>query len=487
MAQWMKIACLNRQLQLKTTLTGGQSFRWKQHGTTEDEFIGVFANIVWILKQTETELLFRIVGELSYPNDSNLDVVSAKNAKKQRTSIEKTNPAEIRLKVPEPEQYSSKGKLLYPKSYYISLLRVYFRLDVDLEQCYQQWNKCHTHFENSTDQFYAVRQLDQDPVENLFSFICSQNNNISRISGLVEKICTHYGEKICDYSGAPFYNFPDVSSLAPAAVDDHLRQLSFGYRAKYIQKSAEEILAKGNLEWFRKLRHLDYKEAHRELLTLTGIGPKVADCICLMSLNHLQAIPVDTHVFQIARNYLPHLAKCKAVSGKMYGEIGDKFREIYGPKAGWAQTVLFCADLRQFKEGAAGAGEDADGVSETKVPAADSSKYRRSEENCEEEGADLAAIAPSSSSSRPMSQKPSRNQQQLRGNFAHAGMQMARAGNLLAEAAKEKAVLVKERTQVINRMVNHAVMSVNFSALSEIAKQYFKMEQEKILQQSTAE
>lgn len=348
----MKVPCLYKQLQLKTTLTGGQSFRWKPHESHDDEFIGVFANIVWILKQTGTELLYKVVGELPYPNANNRDHVSS--PKKQRISIKVTkedNLAEIRLKVPEPDQYAGGGSsLLYPQSYYERLLRVYFRLDVDLEQCYQQWNKCHVHFENSAGQFYAVRQLDQDPVENLVSFICSQNNNISRISGLVEKICTHYGDKICDYNGVTFYNFPDVGKLAPPPVEAHLRQLSFGYRAKYIQKSAEEILAKGDLEWFRKLQQLDYKEAHRELLTLTGIGPKVADCICLMSLNHLQAIPVDTHVFQIARNYLPHLAKCKTVTGKMYGEIGDKFREIYGSKAGWAQTVLFCADLRQFKE-----------------------------------------------------------------------------------------------------------------------------------------
>lgn len=174
--------------------------------------------------------------------------------------------------------------------------------------------------------------------------------SLNRISGLVEKICTYYGDRICDYNGVTYYNFPSVDKLVVPQLEAHLRELSFGYRAKYIAKSAEEILAKGDLEWFRKLQQLDYKEAHRELLTLTGIGPKVADCICLMSLNHLEAIPVDTHVFQIARNYLPHLAKCKTVTGKMYGEIGDKFREIYGPKAGWAQTVLFCADLQRFKE-----------------------------------------------------------------------------------------------------------------------------------------
>lgn len=67
---------------------------------------------------------------------------------------------------------------------------------------------------------------------------------------------------------------------------------------------------------------------------------KVADCICLMSLNHLQAIPVDTHVYQIAAaNYIPQLKKVKSITPRIYGEIGDKFREVYGPLAGWAQTV----------------------------------------------------------------------------------------------------------------------------------------------------
>ncbi|XP_058823799.1 N-glycosylase/DNA lyase [Topomyia yanbarensis] len=349
--QWYKVPCLSKNLQLKTTLTGGQSFRWKQNDCTEDEFIGVFANIVWILKQTPTDLMYQIVGELPYPNVHNRDVSAVADSPKiSKSSPRKHNLAHIRMKIDEPERYSSDGCLLYPLIYYEQLLSIYFRLNVDLDQCYQQWIKSHTHFEKSAGQFYAVRQLNQDPVENLFSFICSQNNNISRISGLVEKICSNYGEKICEYQGTTYYNFPSVESLAPPHVEADLRQLSFGYRAKYIQKSAEGILAKGDLEWFCKLQRLAYKDARKELLTLTGIGPKVADCICLMSLDHLQAVPVDTHVFKIAQNYLPYLVTGKNLTDKMYIEIGDKFREIYGPMAGWAQTVLFCADLKQFKE-----------------------------------------------------------------------------------------------------------------------------------------
>lgn len=70
-----------------------------------------------------------------------------------------------------------------------------------------------------------------------------------------------------------------------------------------------------------------------------------------MSLNHLEAIPVDTHVLKIATEYyLPIHRPIKSVTPKLYAEIGDTFRNVYGPLAGWAQTVLFCADLTMFKE-----------------------------------------------------------------------------------------------------------------------------------------
>uniref|UniRef100_S4NSP3 N-glycosylase/DNA lyase n=2 Tax=Pararge aegeria TaxID=116150 RepID=S4NSP3_9NEOP len=193
--------------------------------------------------------------------------------------------------------------------------------------------------------------LAQEPVENLFSFICSQNNHISRISSMVEKLCKHYGEEICEQDGVTYYSFPDVEKLSTPKVESELRQLGFGYRAKFIQKSAAQILEWEGEKWFAGLQDMKYKEARLELMKLCGIGPKVADCICLMSLNHLEALPVDTHVYQIAaQNYLPHLRGKKNVTEKMYSEIGDHFRSLYGDYAGWAHTVLFCADLKKFQQ-----------------------------------------------------------------------------------------------------------------------------------------
>lgn len=299
-------------------------------------------NCLWLLRQADAQLQFQVLGELPYP---------------------KNDFAIVRLKVPRPKEAATKVsktiapksrafKLCYADAYYAQLLHNYFRLDHQLSDYYRNWSAAHPHFGLETADFYVIRQLDQEPVENLFSFICSQNNNIARIGQLVERLCTMYGPKICDYDGRPYHAFPDCVRLAEPSVDADLRAAKFGYRARFIQQSAAQIVERGELSWFARLQRLPYPEAHAELTQLTGIGAKVADCICLMSLGHMGAIPVDTHVYQIAaQHYMPELsATCKSVPTKVYTAIGQRFREVYGPLAGWAQTVLFCADLAKFKK-----------------------------------------------------------------------------------------------------------------------------------------
>lgn len=284
---------------------------------------------MWRMKTTETHLHYTVLGELPYPQPAADNVV--------------------RMKISEPKKKKS-GKFLYQDSFYEDLLKAYFRLDFDLETFYAKWSEAHVHFASKQSMYTNIRQLDIDVVENLFSFICSQNNNISRISSLVNKLCVHYGEKICEVEGQEYFAFPDLSELSKEGVEENLRVLGFGYRAKYIQKSAAEIIVKGGLKWFQQLREMSYADAHAELMTLTGIGPKVADCICLMSLNHLSAIPVDTHIIQITKHYLPEVANIKNMTPTLYRKIGNEFRRVYGDYCGWAQTVLFCAELSGFKE-----------------------------------------------------------------------------------------------------------------------------------------
>ncbi|CAB3222123.1 unnamed protein product [Arctia plantaginis] len=314
---WNKIVCNYRELQLIGTLSGGQSFRWT-HDKENDEWVGVFSKTLWKLKENDDCLQFQVIGSLL---DNNTNTILAKKE-------------------------NTKSDLDFRK-----LLENYFRLDMNLGNYYKEWSNKDELFRKACQQFYGIRMLRQEPVENLFSFICSQNNHISRISSMVEKLCSTYGEKICEYEGNIYYAFPEVEKLSQPEVEAELRKLGFGYRAKFIQKSASQIVDWGGLKWFTSLQDMKYKDAKIELMKLHGIGPKVADCICLMSLNHLEALPVDTHVYQIAaQNYLPHLRGKKSVTEKIYAEIGDHFRSLYGDMAGWAHTVLFCADLKKFQQ-----------------------------------------------------------------------------------------------------------------------------------------
>ncbi|KAL1512857.1 hypothetical protein ABEB36_002370 [Hypothenemus hampei] len=305
--KWFKLLCKNTEVQLTGTLNGGQSFRWRKvEKSPEQQWIGVFADKLWTLQQVDDGILYKV-------NENNVKTC--------------------------------------PEEHYNELLRNYLNLDVELAPLYEQWSEKDPNFCEAAKQFYGIRILRQDITENIFSFICSQNNHISRITSMVEKLATFYGDQICDLDGISYYTFPKVDKLASDDVENKLRKNGFGYRAKYISQSAKFIMDNGGEKWIHDLQQLEYPEAKKRLLSLMGIGAKVADCICLMSLGHLQAIPVDTHIYQIAtRWYMPKLAKQKTVTEKIYNEIGDYFRTLYGPLAGWAHTVLFCADLKKFQE-----------------------------------------------------------------------------------------------------------------------------------------
>ena len=167
---------------------------------------------------------------------------------------------------------------------------------------------------------------------------------------MVEKLCTHYGEFLCEFDNDKYYCFPPVASLSKPKVESKLRELGFGYRSKYIQQSAKHVLAKGGDTWLLGLRNLPYEEAREALIELPGVGPKVADCVLLMSMDQTGAVPIDTHMLTIAKRYLPHLRQQKTVTDRVYREVGNYFRELYGEYAGWAHSVLFSADLKHLQE-----------------------------------------------------------------------------------------------------------------------------------------
>ncbi len=168
----------------------------------------------------------------------------------------------------------------------------------------------------------GVRILKQEPVETLIAFICSSNNNIPRITLMINKLCSRYGTPLGVHCGKEFSSFPELKDLSQDGVESNLREMGFGYRAKYVANAARYILQEHSQHWLESLMDVSYEEAWLALQEIPGVGPKVADCVCLMSLGKSEAVPIDTHILQLAVKEYGVKIKGKSLSLKHYKEIG---------------------------------------------------------------------------------------------------------------------------------------------------------------------
>lgn len=199
----------------------------------------------------------------------------------------------------------------------------------------------------------GLRVLRQEPWECFVSFLCSQNNHLKRITSNVESICNTYGELIFDGDRGKFYSFPDPEKIAENASEKELRDLGLGYRAKYILKSSKQVTEKGGRDYLIGLRDEEKDQKVREsLVYFCGIGPKVADCISLYSLDRHNYVPIDTHMLQIYVKVYKH-KKPKSASGKAYEDILSFFQKKLGcgGYAGIAHSFLFSEKLGVDYEG----------------------------------------------------------------------------------------------------------------------------------------
>lgn len=139
---------------------------------------------------------------------------------------------------------------------------------------------------------------------------------------MVERLCARYGDFLGSVGGADFYTFPELDRLC-AATEEDLRGMGLGYRAKFICKSSQTVAANGGRGWLERLRAAPHEEARTALETLCGVGSKVADCVCLFSLDKTGAIPIDTHVWQISvRDFDASLAATKSLTPTVYARVG---------------------------------------------------------------------------------------------------------------------------------------------------------------------
>ena len=156
---------------------------------------------------------------------------------------------------------------------------------------------------STIDEYYGIRILNQDSWEALCSFVISQQNNIKRIKGIIERLCEKYGQEV----KKGFYSFPSAKRLSKLSVED-FEELGTGYRAKYLEKLAKGV-ASGEID-LEKIKNLPLDEARKELLNIYGVGIKVANCALLFGFGFYDAFPVDVWMKRVMEYYPDGLPKC---------------------------------------------------------------------------------------------------------------------------------------------------------------------------------
>ncbi|EPS62343.1 hypothetical protein M569_12448 [Genlisea aurea] len=232
----------------------------------------------------------------------------------------------------------------------------FLNVHISLKELWGEFGRADPRFAELAENLEGARVLRQEPLGCLIQFICSSNNNIGRITGMVDFISSK-GRVLGTVGGYDFFEFPDLETLARVS-EGELRGAGFGYRAKYIVGAVEALALKpgGGVEWLTSLRKSELGGAIDGLRSIAGVGPKVAACVALFSLDKHDSVPVDTHVWRIARRHLllPELTSAAAAAAarltpRMHSYVGEAFVRKYGKYAGWAQTLLFISQLPSQK------------------------------------------------------------------------------------------------------------------------------------------
>lgn len=169
----------------------------------------------------------------------------------------------------------------------------------------------------------GIRILKQDLFETVISFIISANNNIKRIQLILGRMRERLGERKDD-----IFTFPSYEKLKTQS-EEFFKEIGAGYRASYLYKVLKQITPETLKLW----QELDTLALRKQLLTLQGVGPKVADCILLFGYGRGDVFPVDTWIEQMYNSYYPPL--------KNREQIRENLVKEFGQLSGYAQQYLF--------------------------------------------------------------------------------------------------------------------------------------------------
>ncbi|MCI9063955.1 MAG: 8-oxoguanine DNA glycosylase [Clostridia bacterium] len=212
----------------------------------------------------------------------------------------------------------------------------YFDLNRNYEDIKRELSKIDKYLKNSIEYGYGIRILNQDLWETIISFIISANNNIPRIKGIIERLSKKYGKEI-EYKGEKYYTFPTAKELKDVTVED-FRLLGLGFRDIRLYETTHMILD-GKVDLDKMHNEKDTLKVRDELLTLSGVGPKVADCILLFStLKRFDVFPIDVWVRRVMNElYIKNQDENKVNKKEIMKIANEKFGDLEG----LAQQYLF--------------------------------------------------------------------------------------------------------------------------------------------------
>lgn len=216
------------------------------------------------------------------------------------------------------------------------IIEYYFDLKTNYEDIKQKLSNIDKYLKTSVEYGKGIRILNQDLWETIISFIISANNNIPRIKGIIERLSEKYGNEI-EWDGKKYYTFPSIKQLKDVTVEDY-RKIGLGFRDVRLYETTKMILNKEvDLEELKK--NPNTQEVRNELLKLSGVGPKVADCILLFSdLKRFDVFPIDVWVRRVMNDlYIKKDNETKVNKT----EIEKLAEEKFGDLKGLAQQYLF--------------------------------------------------------------------------------------------------------------------------------------------------
>jgi len=215
------------------------------------------------------------------------------------------------------------------------IITQYFDLDRDYSEIKSQLSKVDNYMKESIEYWHGIRLLNQDLRETIISFIISANNNIPRIKWIIERLSQKYWTEL-ERNGQLYYTFPTVEQLKDVSISDY-RKLWLWFRDVRLYETTRMILD-GKID-LNSLYKKPTETVREELLNLSWIWPKVADCILLFSdLKRLEVFPIDVRVHRVMNELYIHNPDETKVNKNQIQRLA---REKFWDYAGLAQEYLF--------------------------------------------------------------------------------------------------------------------------------------------------